>query len=524
MNAATLLLQHASQFADKPAIIAPDRVYTYFELKEASLAVASYLVRSGASKGDRVLLQAENSFYWSASYIGILRSGCVCVPVAPSMTSSELAQVLSCTEPAFVFVDKPSPELRKYEPGRMIVKTSDCPEALAFGEFLHQQDESALPAIDDRSDLAALMFTSGSTSVPRGVMVSHRNIIANTTSILDYMRLSPDDRVMATLPFYYCFGTSLLHTHLAAGASLVTGVSLAFADALLHKMNETHCTGFAGVPSHYQILLRKSSLKQIGLPHLRWAQQAGGRLPLSFIKEWRSTVPHARFYVMYGQTEATARLAYLPPEWLDRKPESMGKPISGVQLQVVDDRGEPVPPGEVGEIMAWGDNVTLGYWQAPAETQSVFRNGGLRTGDYGKMDSDGFFYVVDRKKDMVKCGGVRVGSSRIEDALLSSGSVLEAAVIGVPHELLGEAPVAFVVAPAADASLLEHLRNCCRQILPLQLVPQQILLMEALPKNDAGKIRKEELRAYWNRTHPTNTPVSLPASSGQSTSASAGLK
>jgi long-chain acyl-CoA synthetase len=326
-------------------------------------------------------------------------------------------------------------------------------------------------------------------------MVSHRNIIANTESIIQYLQLSEADRIMTVLPFHYCFGTSLLCTHLRAGGSLVLESRFMYPETVLQRMLETECTGFAGVPSHYQILLRASSLRKKNFPYLRYVQQAGGALPAVFIRELKQALPHTEIFIMYGQPEATARLSYLPPEYLDRKLGSVGKGIPGVKLRVLDESGGCVRPGQVGEIVAEGESIALGYWREPAETAVRFRNGVLHTGELATVDEDGFIYIVDRAQDFLKCGGTRISCRQIEDQLLECEEVLEAAVVGIPDEVLGEAVKAFVVPRTPKGnSLLETLHSFCRRTMPLNVVPKDIVILQALPKNSAGKVLKNNLR------------------------------
>ena len=347
----------------------------------------------------------------------------------------------------------------------------------------------------DPDELAALMFTSGSTGEPRGVMVSHRNIIANTESIIQCLGLNERDRIMVVLPFYYCFGTSLLHTHLRVGASVVVDSRFMYPETVLQRMIDTECTGFAGVPSHFQILLRKSSLPRKKFPHLRYLQQAGGHLAPSFVRELREVLPETRVFIMYGQTEATARLSYLPPELQESKPGSIGKGIPGVQLRVVNEAQIDVRPGELGEIVATGENVTLGYWRAADETAQSFRDGVLHTGDLATVDEDGFIYVLDRAKDFLKCGGQRVSCRQLEEQLLACEELLEVAVIATPDDVLGEAVKAFVVPRVSDCNgLREHVEQFCRARMAPQLVPKEIVVLSALPKNSAGKVLKASLR------------------------------
>lgn len=480
-----------------------DADHTFGELHGAVRAVAGYLRRLSREKGERVLLVGDNSMFWVAAYLGTLRAGLVCVPLPTATSPQDLDYIVRITEARIVLADSSFAKRNGHQLRRLHLLTDrpapPLPAAasqLAFEDLLSdvQNGVVVLPETAPH-DLAALMFTSGSTGTPRGVMVSHRNIIANTDSIIQYLRLTPDDRIMTVLPFHYCFGTSLLHTHLRVGASLVVDPRFLYPEVILQRMIETECTGFAGVPSHFQILLRRSTLREKKFPHLRYVQQAGGHLAPVFIRELRQALPETDIVVMYGQTEATARLSYLPPALLERKLGSIGKGIPGVKLRVVNDSGQEVRPGEVGEIVAEGDNITSGYWRAPEETARCFREGKLHTGDLGQIDDEGFIYLVGRSKDFLKCGGKRISCRVLEEGLLAFDGLLEAAVIGIPDELLGEAVKAFVVPRNGEnADLEERLRAFCRERFPVQLVPKEIAVVPALPKNSAGKVLKQELK------------------------------
>jgi len=298
------------------------------------------------------------------------------------------------------------------------------------------------------------------------------------------------------LPLHYCFGASLLHTHLMAGGSVVLNNQFMYPEAVLDDMVRTSCTGIAGVPSTYQILLRKSTFRQRAFPALRWFQQAGGKLPNPFIEEILDSFEQAQFFLMYGQTEATARLSYLPPERLVDKLGSIGKGLPSTRLEVVHADGRPVMPGsdEIGEIVASGDNIAKGYWQDEAETSRFFRGGKLYTGDLARVDKDGFIFVQDRARDFIKTGGKRVGAKELEDVICELREVIETAVIGIPHETLGEAIKAYVVIHH-DAQIGTD--EVCRHIagrLEAYKVPEVVEFIDRLPKNAAGKVLKPKLR------------------------------
>ena len=478
-----------------------DRDHTYGELRSASLDVASYLTLRGGRKGDRVLLVSDNSLFWVAAYLGALQAGMVCVPLPTSITAQDLDYILQTTEAHFAFVQARFAVSHKNHLAQIHLvadrEVSISPLAVSFARVRCEPTgaRDAFPSLEAR-DLAALMFTSGSTGKPRGVMVSHENIIANTASIVEYLGLTDSDRIMTVLPFHYCFGTSLLHTHLRVGASLVIDLRFMYPEKVLERILEAECTGFAGVPSHFQILLGKSSLRKRQFPRLRYVQQAGGHLAPTFVHKLREALPTAKIFVMYGQTEATARLSYVPPESLDRKLGSIGKAIPGVKLRVVNESGMLVETGEIGEIVAEGANVAQGYWRAPEETAISFREGKLHTGDLGTVDEEGFIYVVDRAKDFLKCGGKRVSCRQLEDKLLEFSGLLEVAVVGVEDDVLGEAVKAFVVPhKSACDGFEERLRVFCKERLPHELVPRDIVVLESLPKNGSGKVMKHSLKS-----------------------------
>lgn len=484
------------------ALLTLEAGYTYGQLQTASLGVAKFLLMQRGSKGDRALLVADNGFFWVATYLGMLRAGVACVPLPTSTSSEDLEYIIGLTEARFVFAQarfavKNAAAVR----GLVLVTDSPAPPetgAINFAGLLASgaaSDVVPLPRVHP-DDLAALMFTSGSTARPRGVMISHGNIVANTDSIIQYLGLTASDRMMTILPFHYCFGTSLLHSHLRAGGTLVIDRRFMFPEKVLQRMRQTECTGFAGVPSHFQILLRRSGLRTMSFPHLRYMQQAGGHLAPTFIRELRAALPGTQIFVMYGQTEATARLSYLPPEVLEQKTGSIGRAIPGVRLEVLDEAGRPVAPAEIGEIVAEGKNIAQGYWRAGQETADTFRDGKLHTGDLARVDEDGFIYVVDRAKDFLKCGGKRISCRQIEEMLLEFDGLLEAAVIGVADETLGEAVKAFVVPRDRNGASFENqLRMFCKQRMPASLIPRELVVLDSLPKNSAGKVLKPALKA-----------------------------
>lgn len=474
------------------ALLFPASSHTYAEVRSWTKAFAALLLCHNCTPGERAIIAGENSLFWVAAYLGAMRAGLIAVPLPTEVHASDLRHVLRTTGARFAFLQHSFADRHKAEFRELtVIRDRD-------GEAVHHEYAGLdiPPARTRRDDIAALMFTSGSTGTPRGVMISHRNIVANTLSISESLHLTSRDRIMAVLPFHYCFGASLLHTHLRVGGSVVVDHRFMFPEVVLRRMKETHCTGFAGVPSHYQILLRRSTLRTMSFPSLRYVQQAGGHLAPALVRELRQALPGTEIYLMYGQTEATARLSCLPPSEVDRRPNSIGRGIHGVKLQVVDPQGHCVKPGEVGEIVAAGENIGRGYWGESTEDSACFRNGALYTGDLATVDDEGFIYIVDRAKDFVKCGSIRVSCRSVEEKLLECSELVEAAVIGIPDEVLGEAVQAVVVPREHTADGIEQrVFAFCRQRLPYHLVPRKITVVRSLPKNSSGKVLKSSLKA-----------------------------
>lgn len=490
---ALLLPTHAS----RAALVTLTGPHTHGELTRAAEGVAAHLRSRGAKPGDFVAVVADNSFFALACWLGAMRAGCVAIPQLAGAADA-WAPIVETTGLRFACLQTSVAAARAslLPPDAQLVTDAPLadPRAVAFA------DAAATPATDwpavDGQALAMLLFTSGSTGRPRGVMLTHRNLMANARGIIEALGIVPDDRAMCVLPFQYSFGVSIVTTHLMQGACVVLDSRFMFPDKVLARMNELGCTGFAGVPSHFQSLLRRSKLKQQRFPSLKWVQQAGGRLAPELVDELRAALPGTRVHVMYGATENTARISALPPDKLDEKRGSAGRPIPGVTVAVLDDAMQPVPAGQPGRVCVRGDSTSAGYFRDEPATRETFRDGWLLTGDLGFLDAEGYLTIVDRIGDFLKCGGTRTSVKVVEDALLQCPDVVEVAVLGVPDELLGEAVAALVVArPGAEAGVVDAVRAVAKEKLPLPLQPRDVQLVAALPKSEAGKVQRTRLRA-----------------------------
>jgi long-chain acyl-CoA synthetase len=488
-----LLEDSAARRPEAPALIDGARTASYGELDLLANRVADVLRRAGVGRHDRVVLALENSVELVAAYFGSMKIGAVAVPLPAGPRSDRLASAVDDCAPRAAIVDLSTvQEIDSAHPlsrvptvivaGRRKPGQTIAPSMRALDDALACASD-ARPSVRVLDiDLAAIIYTSGSTGEPRGVMLSHRNFIANARSIVSYLGLTDCDRVMCVLPFYYVYGLSLLHTHIAVGGSIVIDNRFAFPNVVIQAIRERGVTGFAGVPSTFTILLNHSNIEDLNVATLRYVTQAGGSMPVPHIREWLRRGPQVPFFVMYGATEAAARLTYLAPDRLVDKMGSIGRPIPNVEIVVLAEDGRLAAPGEVGELVARGSNISSGYWNNPEETLKRFGPLGYRTGDLGYVDTDGYLFLVGRRLDMIKVGAHRVGAAEIENVLHEHPSVREAAVVGAPHELLGESPVAFVALNGTSQEDAESIRNFCGQRLPAHKVPTRIEFRTELPK------------------------------------------
>lgn len=473
-----------SRSLNKDFVSGPDQTITYRQIYRNSLIFASFL-RSRIGENQNIVLAGSNSVFIITAYLGIIKSGNVCIPIDPSLESENLEFILRSTEcQCIVYSD----QFNKRLPDSVLSRIGEE----RFDEILTDSklEIDSFNEDFDQNRIAEIIYTSGSTGVPKGVMISHRNIISNTCSIVQYLKLDSSDVMGVVLPFHYCYGLSLLHTHLKVGASIVLINNFIFIASVIKNLNTFKCTGFAGVPSHFQILLKKSdTFKQTKFPHLKYVTQAGGKLHNNFIEEFITNFPTINFFVMYGQTEATARLSYLPPDRLKAKMGSIGKSIPGVLLKVFDEKGNAVKNGELGEIAAKGDNIMMGYYQDPEGTKSVLKNGWLLTGDLGRIDEDGFIFLESRKKEIIKVGGKRVSPKEIEEVILSVPEVIDCTIKGICDELLGEAIKAHIVLNknCEKEQIKYKILRRCHESLQIHKIPQIITFEKLMKVSSTGK-------------------------------------
>jgi len=479
---------------------------SYAELAGNARRVAAWLADAGVKRGDRVALLAEAGAAYVSAYYGALMAGAATVSLNAAARAEELSGWIAHSEASALFVDGRHPEasevVEKLPPDVRILAHGASPlgpECDEYADVISATGDSGVFVDCGENWPAALIYTSGTTNRPKAVVLDHGNLAANTDSIIEYLALTSSDSIACVLPFYYSFGNSVLHTHLASGARIVLEPNLVYPHRVVETMAREAVTGFAGVPSTFGLLMARVRLDQFDLSALRYVTQAGGPMAPAMIEKLRSLLPKVKIFIMYGQTEASARLTYLPPEKLVEKLGSVGIPIPGVEIEVRDEDGREVSSGVSGELWARGRNVMVGYWKDQAATNETIVDGWLRTGDAGWMDQDGYLFLNGRRSDIIKVGAHRVYPRDIESVIEELPGVKEVAVLGENDEILGQVVKACIVADT-DAVLTETaVRAHCRAKLATYKVPKLVEFLSVLPKTSSGKVRRFMLSSNSSR-------------------------
>ncbi|SPF40203.1 Acyl-CoA synthetase (AMP-forming)/AMP-acid ligase II [Candidatus Sulfotelmatobacter kueseliae] len=460
------------------------------DLPNLIVGFAAGLRSAGLGPGDRMLVGCRVSPASTLAYLGAMYAGVVPVPTEERLLSASGGFLLAQSQAKVVWTDK----------GTKCDWLKSHSVCHIEGTFEACSPDSLPPHPCAENDLAVLMPTSGSTGVPRLVMVAHSNLKSNTEAIIRSQRLGTDERAMLIMPVSYCFGASVMHTHLYQGGGVVFDSRFMFPDKVLHAINTYGCTTFAGVPVIYNVLLRRSNLKSIPLPSLRRFLQAGGALAPENVREMRHIVPTAEFLVMYGQTEATARISCLPKARLQEKLGSAGIPLDNLEVRIVDEEGREVPQGQIGEIQVRGPSVCFGYLDDPESTDRKFGGGWLKTGDFACCDKDGYLWIKGRTDEFIKIRGVRVSVGEVETKVAAMPGVSECAAVAVKHPEAGEA-LALLIVPdnsATESAVAENhgddLGDRIRRALPPHWTCASVKIVAELPRTTNGKIARSQLQ------------------------------
>lgn len=511
MQLEAFLEDAARQWPDKTALVCDGRRLTYAEVEATANHLAHALLAEGLERGDRVVIWLDNSPEAAIAVFAVLKAGGVFVMVNPTTKPDKLtyllnnsrARILICpaqrTETLHDCWDQ-TPHLESVVMvGQLSNKPSRAKRFAGWDELLERHVEKTAPPPKRTIsiDLAALVYTSGSTGNPKGVMLTHLNMVTAATSITTYLQNRHDDIVLNVLPLSFDYGLYQWLMVVKFGGTLVLEKSFTYPHAVLNRLIQERVTGFPIVPTILAILLQMD-LRKYDLSHLRYVTNTGAALPTEYIARLRQLLPDVTIFSMYGLTECK-RVAYLPPEEIDRRPNSVGRAMPNCEVYLVDVNDCRVGPGVVGELVVRGANVMQGYWEAPEETARRLKPGALPnervlyTGDLFRTDTDGFLYWVGRRDDIIKSRGEKVSPKEVEDVLCRHPQIAEAAVVGVPDAILGQA-IRAVISLCPDAHLSEKdVIAYCRQHLEDFMVPRQIEIRGLLPRTANGKIDKTQL-------------------------------
>ena len=523
----------AERTPDAEALSSGDTSCTYSELADTLERFAGGLMACGLSRQDRVAYYADKSIEGVAVLFGTCRAGGVMVPVNPLLKAEQVGYILrNCNVTVLVTtahrlaaldpILSSCPDLRQVvllgpaRPDQPAASAAQIP-AQHFGAFTSAGVMGGRHRVID-TDMAAILYTSGSTGNPKGVVLSHRNIVAGAQSVASYLGNCATDRILAALPLSFDYGLSQLTTAFLAGATAVLHNYLLPADAV-RALARQRITGLAAVPPLW-LQLTSVSWPDAASGHLRYFTNSGGALPTATLATLRQRMPKARPYLMYGLTEAF-RSTYLPPEEIDRRPTSMGKAIPNAEILVVRADGSPCADDEPGELVHRGALVALGYWNDPARTAERFRPLPRRdagvvlpeiavwSGDTVRRDQEGFLYFVGRRDEMIKSSGYRISPTEVEEAVYRTGLVAEAAAIGVEHPVLGQA-IVLVARPHPEKTPdTDALLSACRELLPGFMMPTCVdWLAHGLPRNANGKIDRPLLARERARRFGSTDPKS----------------
>ncbi len=505
------LQQSAARRPDKVALVVEDQRLTYSQIDTKSNRLANAFIHEGITRGDRIGIYLQNTAESVIGIFGSLKAGAVFVPINRSTKTEKLIYILNNCRVSALLVDFRAahdgilahlfanvPSLRTVilcgsSPGNGYEPPERCQH---FATALAQSSPLPPPRVNIDLDLACLIYTSGTTGEPKGVMSDHSNVVFAASSITEYLHNVESDIIINVLPLSFDYGLYQLLMTFKFGGRLILESGFAYPAAILNQIQQEQVTGFPGVPTIFAMIIQLD-LAPFDLSSLRYITNTAASLPPSHIQELRGKFPMATLYSMYGLTE-TKRTLYLPPELLDSKPGSVGIAIPGTEVWLEDEAGNRLGPGQPGELVVRGRHVMRGYWEAPAATAERYKPGPLptervcHTGDVFRMDDDGCMYFVGRRDDIIKSRGEKISPKEVENALYALKGITEAAVIGVPDPILGQAIKAFVAVNNQSLTKPDILAHC-RTHLEDYMMPKYLEICDTLPKTSSGKISKKGL-------------------------------
>jgi long-chain acyl-CoA synthetase len=491
MNLASLLTDSAEREGDHVAIKLDDAEMTYAALDGATAHVAGLLAEHGVSRGDRVGIMLPNVPYFPVCYYGVLRAGAVVVPMNVLLKRREVAFYLEDSGAKLLFAwhgfaedaqagaDDAGAECVIVTPGEF---ENTVGAAEPRGEVVDTDD----------TDTAVILYTSGTTGTPKGAELTHGNLVRNAEISRALFGLGSDAVTLGALPLFHSFGqTCGLNATMSAGGTL-TLIPRFDPGKALEIIGRDRVNIFQGVPTMYGAMLHHDERDRYDTSTLKVCVSGGSALPVELLRGFEEAFG-CTVLEGYGLSETSPVASFNHPD-RERKPGSIGTPVEGVEMKVVDDDGKDVPQGEVGEIVIRGHNVMKGYWERPDATEDTIKDGWFHTGDMATVDEDGYFFIVDRKKDLIIRGGYNVYPREIEEVLYEHPAVREAAVLGLPHDEYGEEVGAAVALKDGENATPEELRDFVKQQVAAYKYPRHVWFVEELPKGPTGKILKREIQ------------------------------
>ncbi len=495
------LIDHGRQTPEKPALIFGDETYTYADIVRYSMNLASWLVARGLNRGDRVALYLGNSPETAIAIYAVLQAGGCFSVINPSVKSGKLVHIFNNSQAKFVVLsraqrqsfDRIRPEVET-EPQLLEVDSDEDSDNWDFWQVASEGWTVDLPRLVD-GDLAAIIYTSGSTGDPKGVTMSHRNMVSAATSITTYLENQEDDIILNMLPMSFDYGLYqwLMTVHM--GATLVLERTFGYPYQILELIRKHRVTGLPCVPTGIAILLQLESFGEEQFESIRYLSNTAAPLSPAYLPRLHKAFPNARIFSMYGLTECK-RVSYLPPDRLAEKPTSVGIPMPNTEVWIEDENGNKLPYGEVGELVVRGGSVMRGYWRDPEATAKRLKPGPypwervLYTGDLFRQDKEGYLYFVARKDDIIKVRGERVHPKEIEDILYLMEEVLHVRVVGVPHEVQGQAIKAEIQVKEGKSLDRKAVLAHCRQHLENLMIPTFIEIVEEMELTSSGKVSR----------------------------------
>jgi long-chain acyl-CoA synthetase len=504
-----LLAGTAERFAEKTALIFPSQNISFGALYLQSRQVAARLQKLGIGPGARVAILHENALAAVVFFWGILASGAQVVDVPCLAGVETVDEILAECKPAAIVLSAHQCQRlmrtsAKSLPGIVLMEapspiTPDARSCHSLAEIVaSESSDGTLPHMHD-SSVALIIYTSGTTGRPKGVMLSHRNLLTNVAAANSRVGVTSDDSILVVVPLSFIHGRMQLLTHAMVAGTMAFSEGFHFPQQVIRELAKYRVTGFSGTPYHFYTLLERTDMGAGHLPQLRYVLVTGGAMRPEGLIRLSKALPGVEIHVAYGQTEASPRITYLGPLEVLSNPESSGRPLPGVLVQILGEDCSELAPGTVGEVVASGPNIMCGYVSGDEiSSQKIDSFGRLHTGDMGRIDHHGDLYLAGRKSELIKSAGERIFPREVETVLDMHPAVLESAVLGVPDRILGEKIVACVALKPGETIEAEALRTHCLKFLPLVRVPREVRFAQSLPKTDSGKIDRKNVAAHFN--------------------------